>query len=94
MCAGPVWHARTSCRSSVAYSGTIARSAGGPSIAAWSVANPAYELPNIPTEPVHQGCSASQAMTAHRSSASVAGYSSTATPSEVPVPRVSTRQTA
>ena len=46
---------------------------GRPSIAACSVANPAYELPNMPTAPVHHGCSASQAMTAHMSSASTAG---------------------
>ena len=48
----------------------------------------------MPTAPVHHGCSASHAMTAHMSSASPGGYSSTATPSDDPVPRVSTRHTA
>ena len=48
----------------------------------------------MPTAPVHHSWAASHSITAHRSSASPGGYSATATPSDEPVPRVSSRQTA
>ncbi len=74
--------------------GTIAFSAGGRRMPAWMVAKPPYDVPYMPTAPVHQSCAASQAITSHMSSVSMARYSAAAMPSDVPVPRMSTRQTA
>jgi hypothetical protein len=74
--------------------GTIAPSADGRRMATWIELKPLYDVPNMPTRPVHHGWAASQAMTATRSSCSRAGYSSTATPVEEPVPRRSSRHTA
>ena len=72
----------------------IAFSAGGRSHATCSELKPEYDVPYMPTAPVHHGCSASQAMTSHRSRCSCSGYSSVASPSDDPVPRTSTRATA
>ena len=62
-------------------------------MATWMELNPEYDVPYMPTEPEHQSWSASHAITAQRSRCSCGGYSSSATPSEDPVPRTSTRQT-
>ena len=48
----------------------------------------------MPTAPLHQGCSASQAITSSASSCSCGRYSSSRMPSESPVPRRSTRTPA
>ena len=72
----------------------IASSAGGRSAAIWSALKPAQELPIIPTLPVHQGCSASQAIASTPSSSSCARYSSVITPSDSPEPRMSIRTDA
>ena len=48
----------------------------------------------MPTRPLHQGCAASQAMTSSASSCSALEYSSSSTPSESPLPRMSTRTQA
>ena len=48
----------------------------------------------MPTAPVHQGCAAIQAITSRQSSCSCGVYSSVQTPSESPVPRMSTRTPA
>src|SRR5215213_6302903 len=48
----------------------------------------------MPTAPVDHDWEASHPITRHRSACSLAGYSSTATPSDDPVPRRSTRTTA
>ena len=69
----------------------IAFRAGGRSIASWIELNPEYDVPYIPTEPVDQSRVASQSITVTRSVRSIAGYSSSAIPSLVPVPRTSTR---
>ena len=45
----------------------------------------------MPTRPVDQGCDASQAIAATPSSCSCSEYSSSAVPSESPVPRTSMR---
>ncbi len=62
-------------------------------IATWSEVKPPYEVPNIPTLPLHHGCSASHAIAATPSSCSCPQYSSSAVPSESPVPRTSMRAT-
>ena len=72
----------------------IAFSAGGRRAASCNELKPEYDVPYMPTAPVDQGWSASQAMTAARSDCSSAGYSSVAMPSDEPVPRTSTRATA
>ena len=72
----------------------IARSAGGRRAATWSALKPPQELPIMPTAPVHHGWAASHAMTATASSCSSARYSSVSTPSESPLPRMSTRTQA
>ena len=69
----------------------IARSAGGRRAATWSALNPPHEWPIMPTAPVHQGWTASHAMTSTASSCSSGRYSSVRTPSESPLPRMSTR---
>ena len=48
----------------------------------------------MPTRPLHQGCSASHSMMATPSSSSCCRYSSVSTPSESPLPRMSTRTLA
>ncbi len=73
---------------------TTALSAGGRSHAICSELNPEYDVPHIPTLPSHHGWSASQPITSTRSDCSTTGYSSVASPSEEPVPRRSSRQTA
>jgi len=51
-------------------------------------------MPNIPTRPLHLGCSASRLITATPSAGSVASYSSPGRPPELPWPRMSTRTEA
>ena len=68
-----------------------APSAGGVRAASWSPLNPLHDVPTMPTCPSHQGCSASQAITSSPSSCSCSEYSSSMIPSELPVPRMSTR---
>ena len=48
----------------------------------------------MPTLPSHHGWAAIQAMQATASSCSCVVYSSVSTPSESPLPRISTRSTA
>ena len=48
----------------------------------------------MPTEPVHHGCDAIQAITSTASACSWAEYSSVSSPSESPLPRMSTRTAA
>ena len=48
----------------------------------------------MPTPPAHQGCAASQAMTSTPSACSCGRYSSSISPSESPLPRMSTRTDA
>ena len=72
----------------------IAFNAGGRSAATWSALKPEYEVPYIPTLPFDHSCAASHAIVATWSSSSRAVYSSTAFPSDEPVPRTSARQTA
>jgi hypothetical protein len=72
----------------------IAPSAGGRSIAIWIELKPEYDVPYIPTRPVDHSCAASQAIASARSACSCGGYSSSASPSEEPVPRRSRRATA
>ena len=48
----------------------------------------------MPTVPLHQDCAASHAMTSTASSSSCWVYSSRISPSESPVPRMSTRRLA
>ena len=55
---------------------------------------PPQEMPRMPTDPFDQGCLASQAMICTPSVSSGTSYSSTMTPSELPVPRMSTRTKA
>ena len=63
-------------------------------MATWRELKPPQDVPYMPTFPVHQSCAASQAMTSQMSACSCAWYSSSAIPSEEPVPRRSSRQTA
>ena len=72
----------------------IASSAGGRSAATWSALKPPQEIPVMPTVPLHQDCAASQAITSTASSSSTWVYSSRISPSESPVPRMSTRRLA
>ena len=72
----------------------IAFSEGGRRAATWSELKPPQEIPNIPVAPVHQGWAASQASTSTASSCSWGRYSSSSTPSELPLPRMSTRTEA
>ena len=74
--------------------GTIARRWGGRSAATWIDVNPPYEMPHIPTEPLHHGWDASHSTASYPSRVSSAVYSSSATPPDDPVPRTSTRQSA
>ena len=55
---------------------------------------PDQEVPYIPTRPFDHSCAASHAITWQMSSSSAAVYSSVAIPSDEPVPRMSSRQTA
>src|SRR4029450_240091 len=80
-------------RSSEAKIEQIAFSAGGRSIATCSELNPDHEVPYIPTLPLDQGRSASQAIPSAGPSSSPAVYSPVASPSEEPVPRMSSRHT-
>ena len=48
----------------------------------------------MPTEPVDQGCAAIQARVSQTSRCSSSVYSSRSTPSEDPLPRMSTRSEA
>lgn len=73
---------------------TIAFSGSGARAAIWSELKPPQEIPNMPTFPEHQGCSASQLTTATPSASSCASYSSPGIPSEFPCPRTSTRTEA
>ena len=72
----------------------IAFSAGGRSAATWSELNPPHEMPVMPTDPLHQGCAAIQAMTETPSSSSCCRYSSSRMASESPEPRMSVRTQA
>ncbi len=75
----------------------IAFSAGGGGwrIAIWIELKPPQEIPHMPTEPVHQGWSASQAMTTSASRCSCSVYSPAgSSPSLLPVPLMSTRAPA
>ena len=72
----------------------IASSIGGRSIAVCSAENPPQLMPHIPIRPVHHGWSTSHSITATLSSCSMGRYSPMATPSEAPVPRMSTRAPA
>ena len=78
----------------LAETAMTAFSAGGRRDATWSALKPPHEIPNIPTAPVHQGCSASHAITSSASSISCGRYSSCRIPSESPLPRRSTRTPA
>jgi len=69
----------------------IALSACGRCAATWRLLNPPHEMPIMPTLPSHHGCSASHSITWQASSCSVSRYSSNNTPSESPLPRMSTR---
>ncbi|HEX9717281.1 MAG TPA: hypothetical protein VGA93_04990 [Actinomycetota bacterium] len=71
----------------------MAFSAGGRVIATWIELNPEYDVPYIPTVPVDHSRDASHATISFMSRCSISGYSSSARPSEVPVPRTSTRHT-
>ena len=73
---------------------TIALSASGARAASCSALKPPHEMPNMPTAPVDQGCAASQAITASPSRSSCSLYSSSNSPSDDPVPRMSTRTDA
>ncbi len=81
-------------RSSVAWTGTIARRCGGRSFATWIAVKPPYEIPHIPTAPVHHGWVASHSTASKPSRVSSSVYSSSATPPDDPVPRTSTRHSA
>ena len=72
----------------------IAPSPGGRRAAIWSELKPPQEMPHMPSFPVHHGCSAIQARISSASSCSCWVYSSVSTPSESPVPRMSTRTAA
>ncbi len=72
----------------------IAFSAGGRRAATCSPLKPPQLIPIMPTAPVHQGCAASQAITSSASSCSCLVYSSSMSPSESPLPRMSTRTQA
>ncbi len=67
----------------------IAFSAGGARAAVCKVMNPPQETPRMPTDPLHQGWAASQAITAAASACSCGRYSSSSRPSESPEPRAS-----
>ena len=67
---------------------------GGRRAATWRVLNPPQEIPIIPVRPSHQGCAAIQASTSSASDSSCSRYSSVSTPSELPLPRRSTRTPA
>jgi hypothetical protein len=69
-------------------------SAGGFSAATCSALKPPQEMPIMPTAPEHQGCAAIQATTSNASASSRGEYSSSITPSDSPVPRMSTRTPA
>ena len=69
----------------------IAFSAGGARAAACRVLKPPQETPRMPTEPLHQGWAASQAMATTASCCSLGRYSSSSSPVESPDPRVSSR---
>ena len=65
---------------------------GRPSAATWIDVNPPYEMPHIPTEPLHHGWDASHSTASYPSRVSSAVYSSSATPPDDPVPRTSTQR--
>ena len=71
-----------------------APSSGASSHAICSELKPEYDVPNMPTRPLHHSCAASQATTSTRSACSAGGYSSVASPADEPVPRRSSRHTA
>ena len=77
-------------RRSVKYAGAMALSAGGAMAATCTVVKPEYDVPSIPTDPLDQSCSASQAMASYESWVSSLMYSSIETPPELPVPRLLT----
>ena len=64
------------------------------SAATWSATKPPQEQPIIPTAPVHQGCAAAHSHASHASRCCWGEYSSSRTPSELPLPRLSTRMHA
>ena len=72
----------------------IALSAGGRSAAIWSAVNPPQERPIMPTDPLHQGRAAIQAIASIPSSHSCRVYSSSSSPDESPDPRRSMRRLA
>src|SRR5262245_48538032 len=74
--------------------GTIALRWGGRRAATWIDVKPPYEMPHIPTEPLHHGCTASHSTASYPSRVSSAVYSSSATPPDDPVPRTSSRHKA
>ena len=53
--------------------------------------NAPYEMPVMPTLPLHQGCFDSQSITWSVSWCSFTAYSSSGKPSDAPVPRTSSR---
>ena len=69
----------------------IALSAGGRRAATWRLLKPPHEMPIMPTEPVHHGCAAIQAIDLEQSSCSCGWYSSSSTPVGLAEPRKSTR---
>jgi hypothetical protein len=55
--------------------GTISRSWGGRRAATWIAVNPPYEIPHIPTAPLHHGWAASHSTASTPSRVSSAVYS-------------------
>ena len=72
----------------------MALSAGGCRAATCKALKPPHEMPNMPTAPLHHGWLASQSITSSASSSSGWLYSSASTPSESPLPRMSTHTAA
>ena len=72
----------------------MALSAGGRCWATCRLLKPLHEMPVMPTLPLHQSRSASQAMASQMSSCSRTEYSSASVPSESPLPRRSRRTQA
>jgi hypothetical protein len=68
----------------------MALSGSGLRAAICKALKPPQEMPIMPTEPLHQGCSAAQAITSTPSLSSWAVYSSAMSPSDSPLPRMST----
>ena len=67
---------------------------GGRIAATCNPLNPPQEIPIMPTPPFDQPCAAIQAITSQASASSCSEYSSSNSPSESPLPRLSTRTPA